>query len=348
MRQILRAGLGELTKRNVELERIYRMRTEQVTPVRQPLFLVSQVNRSGGTLLAQLFDGHPECHVHPGELHIGYPKKDIWPDLDLSEKPEQWFTLLFERRLLEYSKEGFVKVPQHLRSSYDAREIRYPFIFLPKLQLEIFRACAAQGVSSQRDVLDCYMTSYFNAWLDYQGLYGSERKCVAAFVPRMSMREDSVERFFRDYPTGKLVSIVRDPKTWFVSFAKKKPDERVDVADAIPRWKRSAEAALANKKRYGDRVVLLRFESLLRDVEPTMRSLARDLGLAFDECLLTPTFQGMPIRANSTFRVEQHGVLDAPLRRAQDLSPAEIDGIDRESAAVYAAFLAEIGSPADA
>jgi hypothetical protein len=339
---ILKAGLGKLAIIDSELGRIYKMRSGHIIPVEQPLFLVSQISRSGGSLMAQLFDGHPECHTHPGELHIGYPKKYNWPDLDLRQKPDKWFDMLFERRLPGYAEEGFVKVPRHMRSSYSASQIRYPFLFLPRLQREIFKKCAARGVNSQRDVINCYMTSYFNAWLDYQDLYRSERKCVFAFTPRLSMYEDSVERFFRDYPDGKMVTIVRDPKTWFVSFVKIKPDERGNITEAMTRWKTSARSALNNRKRWGDRIILLTFEGLLQEPEPTMRYLTRALGLSFDECLLTPTFQGMPIRANSTFRVEQDGVLDAPLQRAGDLTPAEIDGIEREARELHAEVLAEI------
>ncbi len=324
------------------------MRTGRIIPVKQPLFLVSQVQRSGGSLMAQLFDGHPECHAHPGELHIGYPKKYNWPDPDLGGQPDEWFDMLFERHLPDYSREGFIKVPKHMRSSYDTGEMRYPFLFLPGLQREIFRICCERGVSTRRDIIDCYMTSYFNAWLDYQGLYGGERKCITAFTPKLSLHADSVERYFTDYPEAKLVTVIRDPKTWFVSFVKKKPDERGDIAEAMVRWKQSAEAALANRKRWGERIILITFESLLQDIESTMRYLAGELGLTFHESLLVPTFQGMPIRANSTFRVEQTGLLDAPLQRAKDLSAAEIEGINREAGELHAALLEDISTRAAA
>jgi hypothetical protein len=54
------------------------------------------------------------------------------------------------------------------------------------------------------------------------------------------------------------------------------------------------------------------------------------------------------IRANSTFQVEQHGLLDAPLCRAKDLSTAEIEVINREAGELYDAVLAEIGTRAAA
>ena len=47
------------------------LRRTNVVPVREPLVLICQAQRSGGTLLARLFDAHPQCHAHPHELHIG-------------------------------------------------------------------------------------------------------------------------------------------------------------------------------------------------------------------------------------------------------------------------------------
>jgi len=348
MKQLFKSARGLFSNQADDLVNICQMRTRRIIPVEQPLFLVSQVQRSGGSLMAQLFDGHPECHAHPGELHIGHPKKHNWPKLDPGGTPDQWFELLFERNLTNYAREGFIKVPKHMRSSYDNSEMRYPFLFLPKLQHEIFRICCERGVSTQRDILNCYMTAYFNAWLDYQGLYSDQHRCITAFTPKLSLHADSVERFFNDYPNGKLITVIRDPKTWFVSFVKTKPDERGDVTEAMTLWKQSSAAALANRKRWGDRIILISFESLLQDIESVMRSLARDLDLTFHECLLTPTFQGMPIRANSTFQVEQHGLLDAPLRRAKDLSAAEIAGINRTAGELYAAVLTEIDTRAAA
>ena len=66
-----------------------------ITKVQAPLALISQIQRSGGSLLSQLFDGHPQIHAHPHELKIGYPKKYYWPKIDLADTPERWFLLLF-------------------------------------------------------------------------------------------------------------------------------------------------------------------------------------------------------------------------------------------------------------
>jgi len=329
--------------RDVELEQVYRMRRAHVVPVRQPLALVSQVNRSGGTLLAQLFSGHPQCHVHPGEIQIGFPSKEEWPDFDLGDAPERWFAMLLEKRIGHYAREGFIKVPERLRGSYATSEISHPFLFVPSLQRQIFDDCiAAQPPRSQRDVIDAYMTSYFNAWLDYQGLYAPGVRWVVGFVPRLASRPDSLERFFRDYPDGRLISIVRDPRSWFVSWQRKKPEERQTPETGLPRWKASAQAMLDNKRRFGERVRLLRFDRLLQQTEASMRSLAAWLGIEFHEILTRPTFQSIEIRANSSDRVERTGILDAPLLRSGQLPEAHVEAIRAEAGDLYARVLAAV------
>jgi hypothetical protein len=45
------------------------MRMLRVQRVDRPLVVISQAQRSGGTLMSQIFDGHPECHVE----EIGHP-----------------------------------------------------------------------------------------------------------------------------------------------------------------------------------------------------------------------------------------------------------------------------------
>ena len=180
-------------------------------PVSEPLVLVSQIERSGGTLLNRLFDGHPECHTHPRELEIGYPNnKRHWPPIDLN-RPESWFEMLHEAHPGKYRRKGYW-------SSKRATE-RIPFLFSVQLQRTIFETCAAsRNVASGRDVLDCYFTSYFNAWLDNHNLYTGPKKVVTGFVPRLSLDVAQVERFFEDYPDGTFISTVRNPCGWYLSF----------------------------------------------------------------------------------------------------------------------------------
>ena len=93
--------LGELE----EYRALCAARLQHRVEVREPLVLISQIQRSGGTLLSQLFDGHPECHAHPAEIHIGKPRKWDWPRIDLT-RPKTWFELLFEKPAYQFLRDG--------------------------------------------------------------------------------------------------------------------------------------------------------------------------------------------------------------------------------------------------
>lgn len=340
--------LEEFSSKKRELDSLYQMRLSHLTPIDQPLVLISQIPRSGGTLLSQLFDGHPQCHTHPLELKIGYPQRGRWPDLDLNASAEVWFKQLFEPSSLRLFRKGYQKYPKKLYNRSD----NFPFIFLPNLQRAIFlNQVTKTEITSQREVLNCYMTSYFNAWIDYQELYRFHKKYLVAFTPRFvgckfndfpSICEADTNRFFKDYPDGKLLSIVRDPKTWFVSAHRYGFNSVSDLQKGMALWKASAKIMLTNKKQYGDQVYLLRFENLLQETEKTMRGLAEYLGLTFNESLVKPTFQGMDIRANSVDAVQKFGILPSPLERDNTLTQDEIAYIRAETQELYETVLLAI------
>jgi hypothetical protein len=136
-----------------------RRRVSRTSPVREPLVLISQIQRSGGTLLSQLLDGHPEVYAHPGELCIGKPKKWDWPPLDLA-RPETWFDVLFEPQIDLYLREGFLKEKPLLGQ---LEPDVFPFVFSPRVQRAVFEQCVAEWRPGTERGADCYFP-YFNAW----------------------------------------------------------------------------------------------------------------------------------------------------------------------------------------
>ena len=320
-----------LTGKQADLRDLYSAWVDaDVVAVKCPVVLISQTQRSGGHLLSQLFDGHPECHAHPPEWHIAYSGKGTWPQFDFKEAPEKWFEILFEPQVSKAFRKGYQK--------FVGEEVdRFPFLFLPSFQKEIFlRFATRTGVTSPRDVFDAYMTSYFNAWLDNQNRYGP-KKIVTAFAAGFARREENVEQFFEVYPDGKLLSIIRDPKTWYVSASGYRDSKRRfgDLQQSLGLWLQGAQSMLKSKERYGDRVCLLQFEALLSHTEATMRSLARYLGIHFDDILLAPTFNKFPIRAHSSFPVEKQGVVLDPLVRRGLLVGKEMETIQRLTLGTY-------------
>ncbi len=321
-----------------EFDRIVEQRLDNMVPVRQPLVLITQIQRSGGTLLSQLFDGHPEIHAHPHELKIGYPRKHNWPSIDPGASHEEWFRTLRENQMARSFWGGYER-QSHAAKREGWETESFPFLAPPTLQKELFFHCVRESKPrTQRDVLDAHMTSYFNAWLDYQGLYEQPKRWVTAFVPRMGMDPANVDQFFAAYPEGRMISLVRHPMAWFASARRHDPEAYSDLAEAMRLWRQSVEAALQVKAE-GRKALLVRFEDLVGAPRETMRAIAAWLGIGWNETLLEPTFNTMPIRADSSFQAEKHGILTSSIDRyRQVLTEQEMSAIEAGSMPVYNAL----------
>jgi lipopolysaccharide transport system ATP-binding protein len=306
-----------------ENNRIFETVMKNLVEVRQPVVLISQVIRSGGVLLSNLLDGHSQIHAHPHRLNIGNPdktSKTSWPALDLNSASEEWFEILRESP----SSEAFWTGRRWRSSSHQVSE-KIHFLQVPSLQKKIFEACIArQPPKSSRDILDCYMTSYFNSWMDNRSKYVGDKSWITCYGPRMYMQEESLASFFRDYSDGRLISVVRDPRGWLVSLQKHAPNYREDINSALTLWSESSQLALLAKQKYGDRVCIISFEDLVGKTRETMHKLCDFLGIRFEESLLQPTLNSSPVCADSDFFQSQFVLSDEPLTRHRTQLTSEI------------------------
>ena len=302
-----------------------------------PLILVSQVERSGGSLMAQLFDGHPELLAHPHELKIGYPNKRIWPPTDRRDADEQ-FRILFELSNIEFFETGYAKG----KHDPDSKN----FFLVPHVQREVFKeALKKANGATTRDVLDAYFTSYFNAWLNMRSRI-EQAKFITGFVPMLAADKGNMDEFWRAYPDGYLISVIRSPLSWHPSFVKlkgKKTPRYANVEVTAARWNESTEAMFRERERNKDRVIVLSFDDLVKKTEATMHLVCHRMGLAFHPSLVSPTFNWEPIASNSVFGVTKPGVVtSAPADRELLLSDKERDYLVAHCMPLYNKALEEI------
>ena len=305
-------------------------------PVRSPLIMISQVERSGGSLMAQLFDGHPKVLAHPYELKFGYPEKRMWPPTDLPDLAEQ-FRVLFELDSIEFCERGFTKG----KGNPDRKK----FFLVPQVQREVFCAALENGCRhTPRQVLDAYFTSYFNAWLNMRNRI-DQAKFITGFVPMMAARKSNMDEFWRTYPDGYCISIIRSPLSWYPSFVRLKEDvpEFSNFEAAAARWNKSTAAMFRERERNPDRVIVLKFDDLVKNTEATMRLVCRRIGLEFHPALISPTFNWEPMASNSSFEATSPGVVTtAPAQRNSALSARERDYLTRVCMPLYERALREI------
>ena len=92
----------------------------------QDLIIIGQIQRSGGTLLSQLFDSHSEIHSYPSELRLTNPKFDWTKKFN--------FTTFFNDQLLvssakynDYKKDGAGS-----KKLLSKNEFKFDFFFTKK------------------------------------------------------------------------------------------------------------------------------------------------------------------------------------------------------------------------
>jgi hypothetical protein len=306
-----------------ELSQIVRVRAAQRVKVREPLVLITQVHRSGGTLLLRLLDAHAQLHVVPHELGPLVPERAIPFDADRA------WELLYDPKLPARFRRGLRQQERRLNDD----DSRAGFVLPPLVHRELYDKFVDGKPLTERRLVDAYFTAYFNAWLDYRGLRDGKKLWVAGFEPLLITQARRLERFWRIYPDGRLITILRDPAAWWASARRWAPRfEQMEVA--LPLWRSSALAA--EQQLADERVLGLLFENLVERPEETMHAVADFLGIGFDSGLLVPSSNGVPFGANSSFASLRPGQVEPePAERASELTDAERATIEVEVGDFY-------------
>lgn len=276
---------------------------EESRPIRAPLVLISQISRSGGTWLSQLFDHHPQVWVHPLELRFGQSRKSDWPELPSEgDAQDAWEALRYAKAEEAFGSGTYAK----------GNDDTHPMLFEADTQRALFlRLAEIYKPTTDRQWFDLYFTSFFSVWLDYQRRYGA-KKYVAGFASMLALEPQSMMRFRQVYPDGWLISVLREPLGWYASIKQR--------AETDEKAKRSAKKRLyagfeeveaayldnikafhANRTLFRDRFIELDYEALAADTEAAVKAVARRIGLDWHPTLTCQTFNGMSIRPNTSF-----------------------------------------------
>ncbi len=315
------------------MEVVERTVLDSIEPVECPLVLVSQIPRSGGTLLSQLFDGHPQIYGFHAQFHA---IKKRWPSLPEHTGPREKFAEFYDQRHLRMFLEGYK------RGTNTESKL---FLLPPSLQEKIFvKVLEGTRQPSERDIFNAYMTSYFQGWLNNRQKPEGKRY-ISAFTARMATNDLLVQKFFDVYGDGYLIQSLRHPVSWFASYASMldwdATKRSVKIESAVKEWRDSARAIIRNRSEYSERVIALRFENLIRDAENTMRQISMKIGVSFDECLTTPTFNKRPFGSNTYFGNPASGLVDSAVaERKPRLLDEEVAYIEKTALADYNEALA--------
>ncbi len=316
------------------LEDILQICLQHISPVTEPLVLVSQISSSGGSLLSRLLDGHSKLHSCPRAFAADSPNKGSWPKIDINGKPKEWLNVLSKTMPVTGIQEGFEQGEEN--------NARFPFMYLPILQKQIFiKYLESVGPLNTRHVFDAHMTACFGAWLNYQN-HGLDKKFVTAYAPGLIIQNEAINNFFEIYPDGRLISIIRNPEYWFAFASSLEPQIYGDAESALSHWKESVQAAIQIRKKFGDRVCLIKFEDLVTQKESVMHFLSELLGIPYEDILLEPTFNGIPIQPADGQKTDSSNAKLQSFTESKTLNKEQRVFIEKRTAADYQTALREV------
>ena len=310
MNQRLQSFLDAESNRRIEQLTDLGAFTWEPNPI--PLCLIAQIQRSGGTLLTRLLDGHPQLRVYPHELYWHPTDETRWPLIEpATMAPGDVFDALaaLQVRILErFSEAGYNKFGRSRQGE------PLPFVFNLALHRRLFVEGAA-SLESRRQALDLYLDTFFGAWLDYRDRYRPGKSMTVAFGKRHNL-EPTASRFAGDYPDGKMITVVRRPDNWLTSAIAHRSDQYGDPSEAISQWTESASASL--RLAADGQALLTTFERLVQSPKGELARICRWLGISMPT-RTEPTFNELSVHSNSAF---------APVR---GIDPAVADRVNLDT-----------------
>ncbi len=307
-------------------------RLKNLVLTKEPIVAIGSVMRSGGNLLNRLFDNHVNLRTYHFERLFGifsdFTHSSVnlslahFPIIESISDFDNIFKCLAHKNdyiPIENARNGYVKV------NYNNP---LPFMYNRRFHKKIFKLLCKNELSNQRDIFNNYLSGFFNSFINYQNLYGIEKKYTTTYWPNFVIYKKNIERFFNVYPDGKLISIIRNPLEWAGSAKRRKPLEfNYQYMDSL--WLSSFKNSCEFRTKYPDKFILLDFDQLVIETSEVMNRVCNFLDIKYNNFMTIPTFNGYLIEANSIRKQNQKkGIIKEVTRSYSDcLEPMEIEEI---------------------
>lgn len=293
-------------------------------------------SRSGGSLLARLFDGHPEVPSYPFENEFFEGRNgDL---INFSEFRQTGNTSDIENQEVVNKIRKFATDLLQTKQRYGSDDSKFDY--------EQFSASLASFVRPEmgdHQIYDCIHKSFFQVHQqsDIDTAAAISNHCSRTFAA-------DLDQFFSTFEDGYFMHTIREPKAVTASlknysfFATGKNPESIPanfIDLSIDRWLLAAYMAIKNRKQFGDRYLVVLYEDLILNDEKTLKGICGQINLNFHEGMLVPTFGNEVWGGNSSFGKMPAKVSSQNLEKYKEvLSQGEQDKVDQALLDIYKAF----------
>jgi hypothetical protein len=275
--------------------------------------MISAMYENGGNTTHRLLDGHPELYVYPFESQLGnsrssdflsslYPFKYRYPDFPLEGTPEEYYEMFFDE---EYKT--LVRNPN--ASKFRVADFKAD----ERLRKSLFVSILDGKPLTRGNIVAAFFDATFQSWQNLKRS-GNERAYVG-YSPVIGFDGDKI---LADFPQGHVIHVVRNPWSGFGDTIKR--PFPLSAERYAWTWAMMQHHALVLARRHPDRFHIVRFEDLVADRRGTMGKLADQLGIAWDDALLEPSWNSKKLE-----QVYPWGTIRAPTTEANLATMNEVN-----------------------
>ena len=269
--------------------------------------------KSGTSLLAALFDSHPQLLVYPEETLFFrklLPKMLDSPKQERIQDAKDWMLRIFH---------WDPNHPHPTQKDFPGRD--YSGIGYDAVS-QVFDELVKSSLTREVDLLPCAVIAYGKASQDL-----TEK--TARWVEKSPYNEEYSSLIFNSWPAAKCIHIIRDPRDNYASYMRKHADWTPEVFAFS--WLRSTRTGIQNLRFYGPkRYKIVNYEALVRQSEETLRDLAMFLGIEIDDTMLNPTRAGQAWQGNSMFGDRFNGISESSVGRfRKNLAPEVVRRLEK-------------------
>lgn len=250
------------------------------------LLMLSAMYENGGNMTHRFLDGHPQMYVYPFESQLGtryvkdflssmYPLKYRWPSFLLDASPYQDYKAIID-------EEAKIRVITPHVSKFR----NMPMKFSDDERCRLYQEYVKATGRSRANNVTAFFQSTFDAWKDYNR--SGEENVYVGYSPIIIV---DAEKILTELPQSHVLHVVRNP--WSAYADTKKRPVPMSIEHYLSAWIQNQYYALLYKKKYPNRVHLLRTQDIMADPENTLGSLCEALGLERVKSLNTLTWNSM-------------------------------------------------------
>lgn len=252
--------------------------------------MISAGFEHGGNVTHRHLDGHPDLLVYPFESQLGNRNfNDFlasvervqyrYPEFPEGMEAEELYEQIFDEEMKTF-----------LRKRNGSKFRDTDLVMDEKNRKKAFVEFLGEKPYPRKKVIEAFFRSTFSAWENY---YTTPRDDMiyVGYSPAIGIDAD---RMVKDFPDIKIVHIIRNPLSAYRDTKRRafpQPLNRYLIT-----WNIYHSTVEMYAKMYPDNVRIFRYEDLVADKSKFMHSLSDFIGVAFNETMLYPSWNGKEIK----------------------------------------------------